>query len=111
MSEKIDVIHNLIEEAHQTAVMKGWWPENRSVGEVVALMHSELSEALEEYRENGLIDSYADSKPEGVTSELADVLIRIFDFCGKYQLPLGKILLEKMEYNKKRPYRHGGKRI
>ena len=51
----------------------------------------------------------ADSKPEGVTSELADVLIRIFDFCGKYQLPLGKILIEKMEYNKKRPYRHGGK--
>ena len=104
-------IEYLIEEAHKTAVDKGWWSKPRSFGEIIALMHSELSEALEAYRENGLGDNYVDSKPHGITEEFADVLIRIFDFCGKYQLPLGKILLEKMEYNKNRPYRHGGKKI
>ena len=107
-----EVIKALMKEAHETAKSKGWWNERRTFAEIVALIHSELSEALEEYRKFWFLDyQKLDDKPLGVTSELADVLIRIFDIAEKENLPLARILIEKMEYNKTRSYRHGGKKI
>lgn len=50
-------------------------------------------------------------KTEGIPSELADTVIRIFDLCGYYGIDLETAILEKMKYNKVRPYRHGGKII
>ena len=105
-------IEDLIKEAHQTAVEHGWWEEERNIGECLALMHSEISEALEGYRTGhgiGFCYEGKKHKPEGFTVELADVLIRIFDLCGRHNLPLEEALQEKMAYNKTRPYRHGGK--
>lgn len=104
-------IEELVRESHETAVSKGWWEGERNVGEAIALMHSELSEALEEYRKGvplGAYD-YVDGKPEGFVVELADAIIRIADLCGRHNLSLELALLEKMEYNRTRPYRHGGK--
>ncbi len=43
--------------------------------------------------------------------ELADIVIRVFDMCGHYGIDLESAIREKMEYNKKRPYKHGGKII
>lgn len=95
----------------------------RSFGDQIALMHSELSEALEEFRNTGLGDTdkfiyylsgswgVDGEKPEGIAVELADVLIRIFDTCGKYNIPLEEALDLKLEYNKTRPHRHGGKKL
>lgn len=76
--------------------------------------HSELSEALEDYR-NGFAAAqiyYGDrQKPCGVPIELADVLIRIGDLCGYFGIDLEQAVKEKLQYNKGRPYRHGGKVI
>ena len=108
-------IKTLIEESHKTATEKGWWDKpDRNVPELLALIHSEVSEALEAYRETGLeqLDKVwytSTDKPEGFTVELADVLIRIADLCGEFNLDLEDTLKTKMEYNKTRPYRHGNK--
>lgn len=103
-------INEMVEQAHATAVDKGWWGEPRNLPTQIALMHSELSEALEAYRD-GEPDYHwsADEKPEGIVAELADVLIRVADTCGRYGWDLERAVVEKMRYNESRPHRHGGK--
>jgi NTP pyrophosphatase (non-canonical NTP hydrolase) len=81
---------------------------------MIALVHSELSEALEEHRKgHKASETYyrEDGKPEGIPSELADVVIRLLDICGYLNIDLEAALIEKMTYNEKRPYRHGGKKL
>lgn len=48
-------------------------------------------------------------KPVGIPSELADIVIRVFDAAGRYGIDLEKAINEKMAYNATRPQRHGGK--
>ena len=111
-------IRDIISEANKTANEKGWWDDpHKSIGEMIALIHSELSEALEEWRKGVDLQRIYYSqhpeskfnKPEGFSVELADAIIRICDVCGELNLPLERALAEKMEFNKTRPYRHGGK--
>ena len=110
-------VKQLIQTSHKTAVDKGWWdqPDNPdSVPAKLALVHSEVSEALEEYR-NGkpLSEIYfreSDGKPEGFVVELADVVIRIADLCGRYGLDLETAIDIKAKFNDSRPYRHGNKK-
>lgn len=124
------MLNELAKEIHANAVAHGWWDEKRSFGDIVALCHSELSEALEEYRakkplayckseytENGMYGinkpddwSYED-KPEGIAVEMIDCIIRILDWCGKEGVDVDKLLYAKHEYNRTRPYRHGGKAL
>lgn len=95
-------INELVKNAHRTAVSKGWWDKPRPVLELICLMHCELSEAAEAWRD-------PNDKEEHIVEELADVLIRIFDLCGASDWDLEKAVLDKMAFNKTRPYRHGGK--
>ena len=111
-------------EIHDNAQKHGWWDEERSFGDIIALCHSELSEALEEYRNNmPMVYCYDESdetnvsclikgkKPEGIAIEMIDCIIRIFDWCGKENIDVDKLIELKHEYNKTRPYRHGGKKL
>ena len=102
---------NLIADIYQNAVNHGWHDEKRSFPEIIALCHSELSEALEEYREEGKIIHFPDDVPHGIGIELADCIIRIFDYCGKEKIDIFKMIRIKHAYNKTRPYRHGGKKV
>jgi len=97
-------------EVHQIAIEHGWWEEDRSDGECIALMHSELSEALEGLREG---DPLSNKVPKFTKSEseLADVIIRIMDYAAARKLDVSGALLAKVEYNRTRPYKHGGKKF
>lgn len=94
-------INELCKEAHETAKSKGWHDVEQPTPVWLALIHSEVSEALEADRKGD---------DENFVEELADVLIRTFDLCGLMGLDLEKAVLEKMEHNKTRPHKHGNKR-
>lgn len=101
-------IRKLQNEAYKTARQHGFI--EATFAQRIALIHSELSEALEWYRESGDFEgTFEDSKPVGVPSELADVVIRVLDLCGYIDVDLESAIIDKMAYNTTRPYRHGDK--
>lgn len=90
-------IDGLASFCHAASVIPGWWDNPRNPGELIALMHSELSEALEGIRKNAQDDHLPQFK--SVEVELADALIRIFDYAGAADLRLGAAFVAKMAYN------------
>jgi NTP pyrophosphatase (non-canonical NTP hydrolase) len=105
-------IRELVQAAYDHAKSKGFHDTEVEDGTSIALMHSELSEALESIR-NGQQPLWftAGGKPEGVLAELADTVIRIADYCGQKGYDLEGALQIKMNYNQTRPHMHGGKKF
>lgn len=93
-------------EVHAIARAKGWWDQPRNGGEAIALMHSELSEALEALRKGNPPD---EKLPQfsAVEVEMADLVIRAMDWAQGMGLRLAEAIQAKAEYNQGRAIRHG----
>jgi NTP pyrophosphatase (non-canonical NTP hydrolase) len=130
-------ITQFCQEVYDWSKRKGWWDRDKPFGDQATNFHGEISEAWEEYRKygmnpdkflydnedpklalqipdkmrglEGMPPTEKMSKPEGIAAELADLLIRVFDTCGHYGIPLEHAIEKKMRYNELRSYRHGGK--
>ena len=144
----IHSLNALATSIHRVAREKGWWrdcadhtpnsfdPTMRNLPETLALIHSEVSEALEDHRDGlafnhlyfynnqtrtkhtveealekfgDLISASEHWKPCGVAIELVDAQIRIFDLFGAYDTDVDLFMSLKRRYNEHRAYRHGGK--
>lgn len=123
-------LNELRDRVHNLAIEKGWHQDRditnpHVLGSMLALIHSEVSEALEDVRrgdrssiwyENleGVRCTYlpaSGGKPCGVPIELADVIIRVLDMCGALGIDIEQAVQVKHAYNSTRSHRHGGKKL
>lgn len=104
------MFNELAEKIHKKAIDKGWWEKERSFGEIIALCHSELTEALEMYRNDSPLLWY-DCNPCDILNdcinminshsiELVYCVILIMDYLGKYNVDIDKFMQEnEYEYD------------
>ena len=132
-------INELAKEVHENAIAHGWWEKPPTLPEALCLIHAELSEALEEYRDgkplvygtcaispedckyHKICDNVGQPgipgqkegpcKPEGIAVELADVILRTLDLMAALGVDVDAVVMAKHRYNLGREYRHGGKTI
>ena len=111
----VKTIGDWVYEVHKNAVQHGWYDGQsvKNFGELLMLVVTEVAEVMVEYRNGRLMrETYVNEKGKmcGIPSELADIVIRVMDICGYYEIDLEQAIAEKHEYNKSRPYKHGGKK-
>lgn len=110
MDDFIRAFEKVAEDVYQTALSKGWYDSGeRNLGEAIALMHSELSEALEALRAGAATPSDKIEGFLGVEEELADCIIRIMDLSQNQKWRIAEAILAKIAFNKTRPPKHGKK--
>lgn len=115
-------LNDLARRAHETSVAKGFWSMERVPGEILMLIVTEAAEAMEDVRDarpldqlfwkspnGGLATERSEQfpKPVGVPSELADIIIRVLDACGAWNIDIQAAVEAKMRYNATRQHLHG----
>ncbi len=88
----------LCELCHSIAKEKGFWDEERNIGEALMLVVTEVAEAMEAHRHQD---------EDNFREELADTFIRLMDLCGGLNIDIEEEIYQKSMKNKKRPYKHG----
>lgn len=96
------VMNNMMAEVASINRANGWYEEERTFGEDIALLHSEVSEMFEGFRNHDL---------ENVHEEAADILIRLLDTAYRYKIDLVGEFRKKCAKNRTRGYKHGGKAL
>lgn len=103
-------VNDVANVCHRVASECGWWTDKhtgeslkgkRNVPEMLCLIHSEISEAMEGHRKNLMDDKLPHRKM--IEVELADAMVRIMDLSGGLDLDLGGALAEKLAFNTQRP--------
>lgn len=109
MSADVLSLDALAREIREVNQANGWnvtqgneWDNTYKVPAILALVHSEVTEALEAFRKND---------QENFLEEMADVVIRVLDCVGAFTDEFDEIVSEKIAFNKTRGHRHGGKRV
>lgn len=110
-------LNALRDRVHALARTNGGWYDGVAderdpvfIAARLALIHSEVSEALEEIRNGSMHPTEGcQGKPEGLPSELADIIIRTLDLAGSLGIDIEEAVELKHAFNATRPRRHGGK--
>ena len=103
-------LDDLVEACHAIAAQKGFWDQPRNKGEMIALMHSELSEMLEAIRhKEGILMSERLPGYAAEEEEAADLFIWLADYCAGHFINLSRVVQAKLAYNIYRPQMHGKK--
>lgn len=109
INDPVTLLNNLSVDCHAASVRAGWWNDlatgedlhgKRNIGELLLLVITEITEAFEGERKDKMDDHLPHRK--AIEVELADALIRIFDFAGAKGLDIGGAYLEKRAYNDNR---------
>ena len=91
-------LNELANICHSIAKEKGFWDQERNIGEALMLIVTELAEAMEAHRHQD---------DANFKEELADTFIRLLDLCGGMKIDIEEEIYKKSLKNKNRPYKHG----
>ena len=91
-------ITEMCEICHGIAREKGFWDQDRNIGEALMLVVTEIGEAMEGYRQED---------HDNFREEIADTFIRLFDLCGGLKIDIEAEIAKKSIKNLSRPYKHG----
>jgi len=123
------MINELAKQVHENAKSKGFFDEPKNIGEMLCLIHSEVSEALDADRGNAYCtlddrqmnvlmgwvkdddfkNNYTALAKGTFEEEMADIIIRVLDLCAFKKIDIDRHVRAKMRYNSLRPHKHGKK--